>query len=95
MLAVQGAIVALTLPGSILLARSLGPTMLGQFTISQRYCALAIVICHLSLAHGFSYASASTQDAKVIRDLAGLAVKLTSVVAPVAIAMALALAGVN
>lgn len=95
MLLTQGLVILLTLPASMLVARLLGPDELGRFLTAQRVCWIAILILHLSAAHGFSYWAADTADRGRLRSLVGSALLITGVVAPAAMLAALAFAGIQ
>ena len=92
MLLTQVLVIALTLPASMLSARLLGPEDLGLFLTAQRVCWIAILVLHLSAAHGYSYLSADTTDSSMLRRLTGSAVLFTVAVAPVAMLAAMAFA---
>jgi O-antigen/teichoic acid export membrane protein len=95
MLLTQGLVIALTLPASMLVARLLGPEELGRFLTAQRICWIAILVLHLSAAHGFSYFSADTTETVRLRSVTGSALLFTAVVAPVAMLAAIGFARVQ
>ena len=95
MLLTQGLVIALSLPASMLVARSLVPEELGRFLTAQRVCWIVVLVLHLSAAHGYSYFSADIGDQARLRRLTGSALVFTAIVAPLAMLGSLLFAGVQ